>query len=85
VAILRLHLLEQKPVSDLCDPFGIQPNLFYRWQREFFENGATAFTANGKGHQTIEAAGSFRPFLRGWPEGFLPTTGGAGSYKLASL
>ena len=56
VTILRLHLLEKKPVSDLCDQFGIQPNLFYRWQREFFENGAAAFTTNGKRHQTVEAA-----------------------------
>lgn len=55
VAILRLHLLEKKPVSDLCDQFGIQPNLFYRWQREFFDNGAAAFTTNGKRHPTVEA------------------------------
>jgi transposase-like protein len=54
VAILRLHLLEKKPVSDLCDQFGIQPNLFYRWQREFFENGAAAFTNNGKRQQAVE-------------------------------
>ena len=25
VAILRLHLLEKKPVSDLCDQHGIHP------------------------------------------------------------
>jgi transposase-like protein len=55
VGILRLHLLEKKPVSDLCDQFGIQPNLFYRWQREFFENGAAAFSHNGKRHQAVEA------------------------------
>jgi hypothetical protein len=47
-AIRRLHLLENKPVADPCDPFGIQPNRFYRGQRESFENGAAAFTANGK-------------------------------------
>jgi transposase len=55
VAILRLHLLEKKPVSDLCEQFGIQPNLFYRWQREFFENGAAAFSNNGKRSQAVEA------------------------------
>jgi transposase-like protein len=55
VAILRLHLLEKRPVSDLCDQFGIQPDLFYRWQREFFENGAAAFGSNGKRHQVVEA------------------------------
>ena len=54
VAILRLHLLEKKPVSDLCDQFDIHPTLFYRWQKEFFENGAAAFTTNGKRHQAVE-------------------------------
>src|SRR5271166_4404636 len=37
VAILRLHLLEHTPVSDLCDQHGIHPTMFYRWQKEFFE------------------------------------------------
>jgi transposase len=43
VAILRLHLLEHTPVSDLCDKHGIRPTMFYRWQKELFENAATAF------------------------------------------
>ena len=43
VAILRLHLLEHTPVSDLCDQHGIHPTMFYRWQKEFFENAAAAF------------------------------------------
>lgn len=49
VALLRRHLLEHVPVSDLCDEVGIAPSLFYLWQREFFENGQAAFTkANGR-------------------------------------
>jgi transposase len=43
VAILRRHLLEQVPISELCDKQGLQPTVFYRWQKEFFENGAAAF------------------------------------------
>ena len=43
VAILRRHLLEKEPVSELCDELGLQPTVFYRWQKEFFENGAAAF------------------------------------------
>ena len=43
VAILRRHLLEQVPVSDLCDEHRVPPSLFYRWQKAFFENGAAAF------------------------------------------
>ena len=43
VAILRRHLLNQEAISKLCDELGLQPTVFYRWQKEFFENGAAAF------------------------------------------
>ena len=43
VGILRRHLLEQVPISELCDKHGLQPTVFYRWQKEFFENGPAAF------------------------------------------
>ena len=43
VKILKLHLLEHKPISDICDQFGIQPTQFYNWQKQFFENAAAAF------------------------------------------
>jgi transposase len=56
VAILRRHLLEHVPVSQLCEQHGIAPSLFYHWQREFFENGHRAFTGNGKRAHRAEAA-----------------------------
>jgi len=51
VAILRRHLLEKEPISKLCDELGLQPTVFYRWQKELFENGAAAFQAKGTDHQ----------------------------------
>jgi transposase len=36
VAILRRHLVEGVPISDLCDESGLQPTVFYRWQKKFF-------------------------------------------------
>lgn len=48
VKILRLHLLEGKAISGLCEEHGIQPSLFYTWQKQFFENGAQAFANGGK-------------------------------------
>ena len=36
VAILRQHLLKKEPISTLCDELGLQPTVFYRWQKEFF-------------------------------------------------
>ena len=47
VAVLRRHLLEKEPISKLCDELGLQPTVFYRWQKEFFENGAAAFEQRG--------------------------------------
>ena len=55
VKLLRLHLLEQKPVSDLCEQIQIHPTLFYRWQQEFFENGTAAFERReGSTHKALE-------------------------------
>jgi transposase-like protein len=48
VAILRLHLLEHIPISDLCDQHGIHPTMFYRWQKEFFENGSAALEPHSR-------------------------------------
>jgi transposase len=48
VALLREHLLDKVPVSDLCEKYGIAVNLFYNWQKQFFENGQAAFTATDK-------------------------------------
>jgi transposase len=33
VAILRRHLLDKVPVSDLYDELGLLPTVFYRWQK----------------------------------------------------
>ena len=54
VSILRRHLLEEVPVSDLCDDLGLAPTVFYRWQKEFFENGAAAFKRKPKGRKRHE-------------------------------
>ena len=43
VAILKRHLVEKVPVSDLCDELGLNPTVFYGWQKQFFESGAAAF------------------------------------------
>ena len=46
VAILKRHLLEKTPISDLCDEHKIYPNQFYDWLKKFFENGHLAFATN---------------------------------------
>lgn len=56
VTILRRHLLEKVPISDLCDQYGITPNHFYNWQKIAFENLTTAFTGNGRASKKTEGA-----------------------------
>ena len=51
VAILRRHLVDKVSVSDLCDEHGLQPTVFYRWQKAFFENGAAAFERRSDGRE----------------------------------
>ena len=37
VSILRKHLVEKAPVSQVCEEYNLRPTVFYRWQQEFFE------------------------------------------------
>jgi len=70
VRLLRLHLVEKVPVSDICDQhglnpnvfyrwqqqfFGLNPNVFYRWQQQFFENGSALFERTGKGRNDSQS------------------------------
>jgi transposase-like protein len=48
VAILKRHLVDGVPVSDLCDQHEILPTQFYQWQKQLFEGGAAAFERKGK-------------------------------------
>ena len=43
MAILREHLIERVPISEVCEKHGVQPTLFYAWQKKLFEEGAAVF------------------------------------------
>ncbi len=51
VRIIREHLLEKRPLSEVCQQYGIAPTQFYQWQKLFFENGATAFEPKKVGRE----------------------------------
>lgn len=59
MTILRKHLLEGAAVSDVCEEYGIQPSVFYRWQKTLFEQGSQVFErgqgGQGKQQRQIEA------------------------------
>ena len=49
VEILRLHLLEHKPISEVCEQYQLNPTVFYRWQKDLFDHGAAAFDRSENG------------------------------------
>jgi transposase len=54
VRILRLHYLEGRPISRICEEEGLRPTLFYQWQKVFFENGTAAFASAKAQSQAAE-------------------------------
>ena len=46
-AILKRYLVDKVPISDLCDEYGIKPNLIYAWQKTLFDHAESAFQQAG--------------------------------------
>ena len=53
--LLLRHLIDKVPVSEWCEEHGLQPTVFYRWQKKLFENGEAAFEHDGivSGHHRV--------------------------------
>ena len=45
IALLREHLLDRRPISEICQEHGLQPSCFYDWQRKLFEQGSAVITS----------------------------------------
>jgi len=43
VALLKKHLLDKVPISDIGDENDLNPVTFYSWQKQLFEQGTLAF------------------------------------------
>ena len=55
VAILKRHLIDKVPVSNLCDELDLYPNQFYDWLKKFFDNGHLAFAQGRKPKAALDA------------------------------
>lgn len=52
VKILREHFEENIPVSNICENHSLNPVLFYRWKKEFFEKASKIFERPSKSGKT---------------------------------
>jgi transposase len=44
-ALLKRHLVDKKPVSEVCNEAQIQPSVFYKWERDLLEAAPTLFAS----------------------------------------
>jgi len=56
MAILREPLIERVPISEVCEKHGLQPTVFYGWQKKLFEEGAVVFEQGRAKSSRQEAA-----------------------------
>lgn len=80
VAILKRHMVDKVPVSDLCNELGLQPSVFYQWQRQAIENLAGAFStpaAEGPSKREKELVAKTKELggMRWWERRRDPLTG----------
>jgi len=48
VAILRRHLVDKVPISQLCEEYKLQPSVLFQWQKAVFNNLGAALEAPGQ-------------------------------------
>ena len=58
VEILREYLKNKVPISELCEKYGIHPNMFYKWEQQLFEGATETFSGDhsrsGAGKEAIQ-------------------------------
>lgn len=46
--VLRRHLVDKVPISELCNELDLQPGLVYLWQRQLWTHAAVALESKGR-------------------------------------
>jgi transposase-like protein len=42
-ALVRQHVVDKKPVSEICSAAQLQPSVFYKWERDLLEAAPAVF------------------------------------------
>lgn len=56
MAILREHLVEHVPISEVCQNHALQPAVFHTWQKRLFEGGAAVFEDPRSGRARLDGS-----------------------------
>jgi transposase-like protein len=60
VEILREHLKNKVPVSEVCEKYGIKPTMFYKWEKQLFEGGIDTFSQNNSKNGTTKESAQLK-------------------------
>ena len=53
--VVRRHLADKTPVSDLADELGVQPTLIHGWVKQVLDQAARAFDRPAASHRADDA------------------------------
>jgi len=45
-ALVRQHVVDKKPVSEICSTAQLQPSVFYKWERDLLEAAPSVFAGH---------------------------------------
>jgi transposase-like protein len=45
-ALVRQHVVDKKPVSEICSAAQLQPSMFYKWERDLLEAAPSVFAGH---------------------------------------
>jgi len=55
IEILRELLENQTPMSELCDRYGVSPQMVYQWKKQLFEGGLSIFSRKSSTEKHLNA------------------------------
>src|SRR5215468_4292103 len=61
-ALVRQHVVDKKPVSEICSAAQLQPSVFYKWERDLLAAAPSVFA----GHRTPSREQELEAKIAAW-------------------